>query len=169
MNSDLHQNQAVADFLESLPRIPWFANVGKPLPPGALAKSLSCWDDWPGPEDPYVFELDARQQVLHDDILKRFEARRDDLTTLWNRVQEAVRRHASPAVPYDPEADAWHGPTSAVWQAAWTAGLMAWCSLLEYPIPPELQEQWDWFARGHWPAGYSVVWADDRLGPLLVF
>jgi hypothetical protein len=169
MGSELDDNPALAKFLADLENMPWFANVGKPLPAGKTAKQLRGWEEWPGPEEPAIFELSERQQALHDALLAGAEKRRKDLSRLWEQVREIVFRRACLTVPYDPEQDAWHAPTSAVWQAAWAAALVAWSICLACPIPAELQEQWDWFARGHWPSGYTTVSAEDRVGPLLVY
>jgi hypothetical protein len=162
------KDSVVEKFLKELESVPWFKNIGKPLPEVATARQFCRWEDWPGPEEPAIFELSKRLQSLYDEILARSAERREELTRLWDRVHKIVFTCASPAVPYDPDKDSWHGPTAAVWQAAWTAGLIAWCVLLGCQIPVELQEQWEWFVRGHWPSGYAEVWADDRLGPLLV-
>ena len=169
MSGEFDDDPALVNFLDYLERIPWFGNVGKPLPAGTSAKQLRGWEDWPGPEEPPIFELAERHQALYEALLKGAERRRAELSRLWEHVREIVFRRALPAVPCDPEQDAWHAPTTAVWQAAWTAALVAWCLRLGCPIPAELQEQWDWFAGGHWPSGYTIVWPDDRLGPLLVY
>jgi hypothetical protein len=169
MNIEPDEDLAVARFLKELGAVPWFKNIGKPLPSDSGASQLRQWEDWPGPEEPAILELSERQQTLHDEILARAEGRRAELLNLWDRVDDIVMRIASKSVPYDPNGDSWHGPTAAVWQASWTGGLVAWCVLLCRPIPAELQEQWRWFVLGHWPSGYTVVWADDRLGPLLVY
>lgn len=160
---------AVARFIEDLEAVSWFKNVGQPLPADTNARQFHRWEDWPGPEEPAIFELSGRQQALHDDLLASAPERREQLEKLWERISEIVIRLGASAVPYDANEDAWHGPTSAVWQASWTAGLLAWCILLGCQVPADLQEQWHWFVLGHWPSGYTVVRADERLGPLLVF
>lgn len=160
---------AVAQFIEDLEAVPWFKNVGQPLPPGTNARQLLRWEDWPGPEEPAIFELSERQEALHDELLSSAPERREQLEKLWQRIGEIVIRLGASAVPYDANEDSWHAPTTAVWQASWTAGLVAWCVFLGRQVPGDLQEQWRWFMLGHWPSGYSVVWADERLGPLLVF
>jgi hypothetical protein len=169
VDSELDQDPALTKFLIELGSIPWFSNIGKSLPADTAAKQLRRWEDWPGPEEPTISELHERQQVLYEDMMAESEGRRKELLELWDRVHKTALTFASLAVPYDPDQDAWHGPTMAVWQAAWTAGLIAWCIYLRRPIPKDLQEQWKWFVLGHWPSGYSVVWANDRLGPLLVY
>lgn len=101
--------------------------------------------------------------------MKDAGAQRGDLSALWDRVHAAVFHAASPKVPYDPREDAWHGPTTAVWQAAWTAGLIALCMKTGQRIPSDLQEQWAWFVRGHWPSGYARLDTNDEPGPLLLY
>lgn len=169
MGSEAEKDSGITKFLTELESIPWFRTIGKPLPADATAKQLRRWEDWPGPEDPAIFELSERQQALYDEIFAESEENHEELLSLWACIHETVLRCASRAVPYDPERDSWYGPTAAVWQAAWTAGLIGLCTRLRCPIPKDLQEQWRWFVLGHWPSGYTVVWADGCLGPLLVY
>jgi hypothetical protein len=169
MKPESELDPVVTRFIQDLEAVAWFKNVGQPLPPATNARQLRQWEDWPGPEEPAIFELTERQQALRDELLAHAQERREELNNLWTRISEMVCRLAAAAVPYDANKDSWHGPNAAVWQASWTAGLVAWCLLLGRQIPAELQEQWRWFVLGHWPSGYSVVWADDGLGPLLVF
>lgn len=159
---------ALARFVANLEAVPWFNSVGQPLPADTTAQQLHRWEDWPGPEEPAILELSERQQALHDELLASAPERCRDLETVWERVSEIVIRLGASAVPYDANEDAWHGPTTAVWQASWTAGLVAWCIMLGREIPADLQEQWHWFVLGHWPSGYTLVKADGRPGPLLV-
>jgi hypothetical protein len=155
-------------FLADLESVPWFSNIGKEIPPEFTIKRLSSWEVWPGPEDIGISELSLMQQSLFDEIMATSD-NKGHLVDLWDKIHEIVVRVAKTKVPYDPDKDAWHAPTLAVWQAAWTAGLIGLCLATNRPIPMDLQEQWDWFLRGHWPSGYSKVWANERLGPLLVF
>jgi hypothetical protein len=83
------------------------------------------------------------------------------LSELWDGIHTAVFRAAASRAPDDPERDAWHGPAAAVWQAAWTAGLVGLCLQTGRPIPRELLDQWRWFARGHWPSRYATIRGDD--------
>jgi hypothetical protein len=157
----------VGDFLAQLEAVPWFSNIGRPTPPGAGVERMAAWEDWPGPEEPAIGVLSFRHQELYDCMMSEAGERRTDLAELWEAIQVAVFRRASPRIPYDPDQDAWHGPTAAVWQAAWTAGLIGLCLRTERPIPAELQEQWAWYVRGHWPSGYIA--ARGKVGPLLVY
>jgi hypothetical protein len=139
----------VEAFLEQLEKVPWFANVGKPIPLTRGVKQIHSWEEWPGPEDTDEIHLD--QQALYDEIMENAKENQPSLELLWNRIHDTVERVARKTVPYDPNKDAWHGPTLAVWHAAWTAGLIGLCLQLNRPISPELQEQWRWFLQGHWP------------------
>jgi hypothetical protein len=162
------EDNPVENFVAQLATIPWFSNIGQPISDPSLPR-LNHWDDWPGPEDPAIYDLHESQQRLYDSILTSAGENAAALTELWNRIHEIVFRYASHAVPYDPNEDTWHGPTMAVWQAAWTAGLIGLCLQSRHPIPPELEKQWLWFTRGHWPSGYASVSANGEPGALLVF
>lgn len=169
MDTEVDRDASVTRFLTHLKSIPWFRSIGKPLPPNTVAKPLQSWEDWPGPDQPAIIELSLRQQALYDEILACCAGRRDEVLRLWDHIREIVFSVAATAVPYDPMQDSWHGPTTAVWQAAWTAGLVGLCIHLQRPIPADLHEQWNWFVIGHWPSGYTEPWEDDQLGRLLVF
>jgi hypothetical protein len=169
MKPDIDFDPVVARFIEEVTAVPWFKNVGQPLPLDMNARQLQGWEDWPGPDEPAIFELSERQQALHSELLASAPERRGELEKAWERISDLVFGLAASAIPYDASKDSWHGPTAAVWQARWTAGLVAWCQLLDREIPADLQEQWRWFVLGHWPSGYSAAWANERRGPLLVF
>jgi hypothetical protein len=170
MNSEQSaRDPAVAEFLAELESIPWFRNIGKLLPTDDGVKRILQWEDWPGPEDSAISQLAERQQALYDEIMASCGGDRQGLSRLWGHIHETVFRLAVPVVPCDPQQDAWHAPSTAVWQAACTAGLRGLCLHLRRPIPAELEEQWKWFVRGHWPSGYAWVRADGQLGPLLVY
>ena len=157
----------LGDFLAQLEAVPWFSSIGRPTAADAGAVRMSAWEDWPGPEEPGILELSLRHQDLYDRVLAEAGDQRPALAELWEAIHAAVFQRAAPRVPYDPAGDAWHGPTTAVWQAAWTAGLIGLCLRTGRPIPLELQEQWAWFARGHWPSGYAAGCGDN--GRLLVY
>lgn len=169
MTPDTNLDPVVARFVQDVNAVPWFKNIGQPFPPDTNAEQFHRWEDWPGPEEPSIFELSERHQALYDELLGSAPERREELENVWECISQIVRRLAAAQVPYDVSKDAWNAPSTAVWQASWTACLMSWCLLLHRQIPADLQEQWRWFVLGHWPSGYTVVWADERLGPLLVF
>jgi hypothetical protein len=63
---------------------------------------------------------------------------------------------AIPNVPeYRADEDAWYGPTACVWQAGYTAALVAGHVLFGCSLPDPIAEQWMWFREGHWPCGYA--------------
>jgi hypothetical protein len=165
---DIDQD-AVAHFVAELKSIPWLKNVGKALPAGSTAKQMQRWEDWPGPEEPAILELSTRFQGLYDHLIAESKSRGLDLSKLCQQAHDIVFESAASAVPYHQKQDCYHGPTAAVWQAACTAELVVMYVATRRSIPDDVQEQWKWFVDGHWPAGYTVVWADERLGPLLVY
>ena len=158
---------SVSDLLAELEVIPWFSNLGRPTPDDAGVARMATWEDWPGPEEPTITEMSYQQQELFDQIMAEAGEQRAELAELWSHIHAEVFRRATRAVPFDPALDAWHGPTLAVWAAAWTAGLIGLCLRIGRPFPPELQEQWSWYARGHWPSGYTSV--RGKIGPMLVY
>jgi len=175
MDEDPRTASHVEEFVAELASIPWFSNIGKPTPPGAGVQRIYRWEEWPGPEAPGVWQLHERQQRLYDSVIEEAGGERERLAALWDRIHAAVFRAAAPKLPYDPNKDCYHPPTMAVWQAAWTAGLVALCLQSARPVPPELQEQWEWLVRGHWPSGYASLggWTldddDDEHRRLVVY
>ena len=170
MKSDFSsETDSISSFIAELESIPWFEHLGDPMPPGADVKALKDWDDWPGPEDLYVAEFCERQQRLYDNLLADAGDDAPAIESHWESIHATVIPAAAQRVPFDPDADSWHPPTAAVWQAAWTAGLVGWCLLLNRKIPEELDDAWQWYKRGRWPCGYSMVWTNDVVGPLIVF
>ncbi|GIW80570.1 MAG: hypothetical protein KatS3mg105_2377 [Gemmatales bacterium] len=96
-------------------------------------------------------EIHTRQQSLYETIFAKAGQQREAAKNLWNNIHTIVFHYASKNVPYDPTEDAWHAPSTAVWQAAWTAGLVGVCRMLNQDIPDDLEQQWRWFQEGHWP------------------
>jgi len=160
----------VEAFLAHLLKVPWFAHVGQSIADPGVPR-LGTWDEWAGPEEESgrIIALSLQHQDWRDALLAAHTRREAELETLWQRVNDAVMSAATGKLPYDPDADAWHAPTTAVWQAVWTAGLVAWHLACEAPIPPDLAQQWDWYARGHWPCGYATLTPDGMPGPLQVY
>lgn len=158
MNRTPDDDPKVARFLAELEAINWFSNIGRPLPEGADIKTISGWNEWLGPEEPSIAELNSRQQALYVELMK--DESSWQLAELWDRIHGIVFRSAKPKVPYDDERDTWHAPNSAVWHAAWTAGLMGLCIYLRQSVPSELAKQWKWFIEEHWPCDWEGTDAD---------
>lgn len=156
------------DFLLSLETVSWFSNIGEPIMGSPDVPRIQTWAEWPGPDDVGVQELARSQQELYDEIANGGELS-ESLKRTWDHVHSSVLSRASSTIPFDPTKDAWHPPSSAVWQAAWTAGLIGLCLDCGRPVPKHLKEQWDWFLRGHWPCMYGSVSGDGRLGNLVVY
>jgi hypothetical protein len=108
-------------------------------------------------------EMALRQQDLYDELFATAGQRSPEAKQLWERIHAVVFRDAAPSIPYDPKEDCWHAPTQAVWDAAWTAGLVGLCLLLGRPLPPELSEQWKWYLAGHWPCAWVGDYPEGRL------
>jgi hypothetical protein len=157
-------NPEVAVFLRQLEEISWFAKIGEPLLATSPFKQIRSWEEWPGPEEFSVEQIGYRQQSLYDELMESGDSA--ELTRLWEKIHSIVFRDAKHRVPYDEREDAWHGPTTAVWDAAWTAGLVGLHLFLQRPIPADLQQQWTWFAEGHWPCDWD---GDIPEGSPIVF
>ncbi len=129
---------------------------------------LYDWDEWPGPEDEAVLALSLRQQGLYDLLIPDADPP-EALQRIWDQIHDCVVRRAATGVPFDPNHDAWHRPTTAVCQAAFTAGSVGLCLACDRPVPQEIEEQWHWFLKGHWPCGYHDIPDGDGPGVLVVF
>ena len=171
MESVFDFNRAtVAEFLARLPAVPWFAHVGQPIADPAVPR-IGDWDAWAGPEEETgrIIALSLRHQDWRDALLAAHPEHEVELEAVWQQAADAVMSAAADKLPYDPDADSWHAPTLAVWQAQWTAGLIAWYLACDTPIPDDLARQWAWYARGRWPCGYAWLTPDDEPGPLEVY
>lgn len=151
----------LTEFESSLTSIPWFRCTGQPL--GNLTvRFIHSWDEWPGPEDDKVSTIHFRQQALHDEILAADPSRRTELNMLFQRVSERVVILASEALSLDlSQHDAWHAPSTAVWHAGWTAGLIALCLATNRAVPTDIESQWNWFSKGRWPS--ALVSPDTEM------
>jgi hypothetical protein len=59
-----------------------------------------------------------------------------------------------------------------VWEAGFTAALVACVLACGWPLPDDLVEVWAWFEAGHWPSGFAGKPGDlpgDRYGGRLAF
>lgn len=159
----------VRDFFAQLEVVPWFVNIGQPTPWDGEVERIYDWNEWPGPEEPGITVLFQDHQDLYDVIMGEAASQLGALLELWECFGAAVIRAAASTVPYDPAKDAYHGPSTAVWQARWTAGLVGLCLHTDRSIPQELLDQWLWFTRGHWPSGYASVDPGWKPGQLMVY
>jgi hypothetical protein len=150
-------NSDLSRFLTQVEHTSWFTQVGTPVRWNNAIHGMSRWEEWPGPGASSTIGLSYWQQALYDEIMSASDEKRGALAELWNTIQSMVLTDAAKAVPYNPNEDAWYAPNAAVWHAAWTAGLVGLHLYLRRSIPKELQEQWNWFAQGHWPYG----WLED--------
>ncbi len=124
--------------------IPLFSALGSAIDESGIRR-IASWDDWGGPEDPLAEQIGLRQQDLHDSVVPAAEADQ------WERALQIVVTACSQLVPYDEDADAWHGPNMAVWSAAWTFALEEAFVSANVLVPSELSAQLFWYVRGHWP------------------
>jgi hypothetical protein len=156
------------EFLNPLARVPWFSRLGQSSPRDDQAARIHDWREWPGPESPRVEDLGPRSQAWYDQVMAGAGTRRAEAEALWERIRGAVFEHARDTVPYDPEADSWHGPTLAVWHASWVAGAIGCSILLGHEIPSEALDHWRWLTEGHWPCGYARPPVEDEPVVLMV-
>lgn len=137
----------VAEFRKALEKITWFLSIGKPE--SGMVR-INTWEDWPGPEDPCVVSIHIAQQECYDSFFSATD-RAGDFEEIWNSILSVVMNLAKRSVPYSEDEDSWHGPTTAVWHAGWTAALVALHLEAQREIPDELLKQWKWFCAGRWP------------------
>ena len=142
-------------FLDRLDRVPWLQHLGQPTDRDGEVHRIHDWDEWPGPEEPNIAELGLWWQDRHDAVLAQAGADRAAAEGLFNEVQAKVFDRAKAAVPYDPEQDAWHGPTQCVWDVSYWAGLVALYLQLGQPLPDQIKQVWSWVEAGHWPCGFD--------------
>jgi hypothetical protein len=165
MQAPFETDPAVSEFLVQLEVIPWFENLGKPISDPTVRR-IADWSEWAGPWDADDASFGTRQAALRNEILR---PACDQLVALWESVHDAVLNKAASKVPYDGEQDCNHGPTTAAWDAAYTAALMAVCVRQRRPIPHELQEHWRWFVAGHWPCSAATIGRDGQVTSFVVF
>lgn len=154
----------LAEFERSLGAIRWFCRVG--LMDDDSADRLASWEDWAGPEAHSVQQLFDPLSELIDPTMNLADS--TALQAIFDRVRSYVMDVASACVPYDPNEDAWHAPTTAVWHAGSLAGLMAMYVALGREAPPNVPVQWSWFCRGHWPAALAAPHPHSHSDRLVV-
>jgi hypothetical protein len=146
----------VERFRERLDRVPWFSRLGQPHPRDGFVDRIADWDEWGGPESRGGSPMGPESGRWEDALMAKPEPGPGAIRSLWSSVD----KQALGAMPFGPEVDPWHGPTSASLQGAWVSSTIACYLLAGLPIPWNALRQWAWFARGHWPCGYSE---DDDL------
>ena len=136
-------------------RVPWLAHLGQPTPHDDEVYRIDDWGEWPGPEDRLVHAWNTLSQKCHDRLLDWAGPLRKEMEGAVETVREAVLNRAKRNVPlFDPDEDAWHGPTFSVWDVSFRAGVFAAHLLLNRTMSPELKRAWAWVVAGHWPCGY---------------
>jgi hypothetical protein len=154
--------QSLDEFESALGAVAWFANLGQPSPWDVDCTRIHAWDQWPGPENGPAEALALMTQDMYDRIFAASPIAADALQALFDRLSAAVTSRAQTAVPFEPDQDAWHGPTLCVWVAAYVAGLIGCVLASGWPVPDDLVELWNWFEAGHWPASFAPQPGDGR-------
>jgi hypothetical protein len=148
-----YAQRSLEDFTALVREIPWFVNLGKASARDAEVIRIHDWDEWRGPE--YYEDFFLRGQANLDELLA---AARGDatLTRVREEVDSLVHGLAARHVAgYDPNQDAWHGPSLCVWHGAWDASLLACHAHRQTSPPSSLAQEWFWFVDGHWPCGFD--------------
>lgn len=159
------------EFDRGLSQVGWFARLGMPSPWDGGRARIFAWRHWPGPENASVEAFALAQQNMKDRIFAEGPAVAD-LPALFDRVNTRVMEQARRFVPFDPGQDAWHAPTLCVWEAGYTAALVACVLACGWRVPDDLAEIWAWFEAGHWPSGFAAEPGElpgDRYGKRLAF
>lgn len=111
---------------------------------------ISSWEDWLGPEEPLVQELASHLQFLQEGVLLSIGEPE------WNQALQLALEMATKLVPYIPGEDAWYGPNTAAWIAAWVFVLEEAYISCDVPLPAEVNAQLYWYRRGHWPCALVI-------------
>jgi hypothetical protein len=154
------------EFVASLSSVPWFSRIGNAP---ADVPHIASWDKWAGPEDDFVITVATDQQAIYDAFCVTSNRLPPELQSTWDSVHQCVFDRATLLVPYDPDEDAWHPPTAAVWDAAWTACLVALHIQTGRPVPQLLAVRWKWFLGGHWPCSYTDSPEDNVVPGFVIF
>lgn len=164
----LHPRPTTEEFLIQAADLPWFERIGTASPWDAGCVRIADWREWPGPQDEAIAIHDAMYAWSEAVQLVARTFNRSDLTELFTRTERIILAEARRNVPYDDEADTYHPPTACVYDAAHLAATIACYLELGWPIPPDLEEEWAWFAAGHWPCGYAYDTGPDQP-PFLLY
>jgi|SoiMethySBSTD1v2_1073268.scaffolds.fasta_scaffold80720_4 hypothetical protein len=159
---------SIESFLIEIDQILWFANVGKPSELDGQALRITSWEAWSGPETPGSGLMQEAQVDRHERLLAAGDPRQ--IEALWQRVRDRVFMQAIPRVPWMDDADAWYGPSAAVWNAAWNAALVGISGSLGINLDQDslggewtLAAEWRWLRAGHWPCMYFWQWGETTL------
>lgn len=154
--------RSLDEFERALGEVAWFAHLGQLSPWDEGCTRIYAWDQWPGPENGPSEALALTTQDMYDRIFEASPIAADALQALFDRLGAIVTDRAQISVPFDPEEDAWDGPTLCVWVAAYVAGLIGCVLASGWPVPDDLVELWNWFEAGHWPASFAPEPGDGR-------
>src|SRR5215468_935775 len=130
--------QSPDEFECGLGEVAWFANLGQPSPWDEGCARFYAWDQWPGPENGPGEALALTSQDLRDRIFAASPVTAGALQTLFDRMGVIVKDLARTRVPFDSQADAWHGPSQCVWDAAYMAGLVGCVLASSWAVPDDL-------------------------------
>ncbi|WP_193166208.1 hypothetical protein [Microbulbifer hainanensis] len=142
-------NQAFEAFVQNLDSVDLFGSVGKNLID--YPERILSWDEWQGPECERVSAIHFQQQAYCDKLISEDQ----DLIVYWDKLLDFCLEKAKERVPFVEGEDVWYAPNIAAYHAAWTFALQAIFILEEICPPIELEAQWEWFEKGHWPAELS--------------
>ena len=160
--NDSEGGRKLAKFLHELELVRWFSNIGKHVE-STEVEQIHSWKEWRGPEDSGLVEISCRQQELYDELESLAGRPIPNVNQIWEHIHSEVFRNSTDKIPYEEGRDTWYGPTAAVWHAAWTAGLIGLCEFLNRPVPADLNNQWGWFVKGHWPCGWVGEFPNGKL------
>lgn len=162
---DSEAGRELEKFLRELEQVRWFSNIGKRVET-TVVEQIYDWGEWRGPEDSGLVEISCRQQELYDELESSAGHTVPTMGQIWAYIHSEVFRNSTDSIPYQEGRDTWDGPTAAVWHAAWTAGLIGLCRFLKRTVPADVNDQWSWFLKGHWPCGWV---GEFPTGKLLVY
>lgn len=154
----------ILDEVETAKSFEWFSAVGEDIDDPDVER-IRSWDDWEGPENERVAAIHIDQSDMREALIGG-DGR---LESIFDTVCGHMIAHISAFVPYDPDEDAWHGPTLAVNQAGFTVALVVLHKYLHVKVPDFLAAQYKWYERGHWPCGCKTVDDHGRPAGLCIF
>jgi hypothetical protein len=139
-----------------------FSALGAEIDDPSVAR-IRSWDEWLGPEDPLVEGMAKHLQRLHDDLPRLPDEGE------WNRALRLVVDVVAKHVPYIEDEDAWYGPNTAAWCAAWALALEEAYIYQHQSLPAELRAQLHWFEQGHWPCALANSTGKEAVSDYVVY